>query len=136
MNDTWRTREEVECSSHSGVTAEANCRVCGKPICSDCSVQASRGVVCNDPEHRIVLDEWTTLFVTKSEFEADMIVKNLEIDGITSKRFSSRSFKLSVGESTRDFVNIYVQPEQQIRAEKVLNDVGLHGTDSLQQAYY
>jgi hypothetical protein len=122
----------VECANHSGVVAEALCTVCGKPVCADCAVLlGSRGIVCDEPEHRLLLERWTIVFRTNSEFEADMIVKNLENEGVELRKFSSRSFKRTIGENARDFVNVFVPSSEHHHAEQSLRTLGLSNIASV-----
>jgi len=115
----------VECANHSGTVAEGNCSVCGKPVCADCFARFGSEVACDQPEHRRILEQWSLVFCTNSEFEADMIVKNLENEAVEMKRYSSRVFKRSIGENSHDFVKLFVRSGERHRAEHVLKALGL-----------
>jgi B-box zinc finger. len=93
MNERFLLDQATGCANHSGAAAEAICSACGKPLCADCFVQLSTGIACDDPGHKIVLEEWAITFRSNSEFEVDMIVKNLENNRVASKMFSSRDRK-------------------------------------------
>ncbi len=125
MRETELPVDGIECANHSGVHAEANCSVCGKPVCADCSVQLNRGNVCEDPGHRTVLEEWAIVLRSNSEFEADMIVRNLECQGLKTKTFSSRAFKEKIGEDAHEFVQVFVHQGESQRAQDVLSTLGL-----------
>ena len=78
----------VECEMHPDRRAVGICVICGKPVCSDCEVKSSGKILCADPEHRILLQEWCGIFHTDSEFEADAFMRNLADGGIEAKTFS------------------------------------------------
>jgi hypothetical protein len=107
----------------------ADCRVCGKPVCADCSLQLSRGTVCEDPEHKIVLEEWDIVFRSNSEFEADMIVRNLEYQQVKTKVFSSRTFKQTIGVDPYDSAQVFTHRDDYQRAILALSALGLLDTE-------
>jgi hypothetical protein len=123
----------VECANHSGTVAEGNCSVCGKPVCADCFARFGSEVACDQREHRLILEQWSLVFCTNPEFEADMIVKNLENEAVEVKRYSSRVFKRSIGENSRDFVKVFVRSEDHGRAELVLRTLGLLNVETVNQ---
>ncbi len=129
MNERFLPDQGTECANHSGAAAGAICSVCGKPVCADCFVQLGPGIVCDDPGHKIVLEEWAITFRSRSEFEVDMIVRNVENDGVESKMFSSRAFKQTIGADPRDVVNVFVRRSEHQRAEQVLSALGLSSFD-------
>ena len=45
-------------------------------------------ILCHDPEHGKVLQEWRKIFQPDSEFEAEALVRNLADNGIAAKTFS------------------------------------------------
>ena len=119
----------TNCTNHPAVMSMADCSVCGKPICTDCSLQLSRGTVCEDPEHRMVLEEWNIVFRSNSEFEADMIVRNLEYQQVRTKVFSSRAFKQTIGADPHDSAKVFVHRDEHRRATFALNALGLLDTE-------
>jgi hypothetical protein len=129
MNERSLPNQGTECANHSGVAGEAICSICGKPVCADCFVRLSFGIVCDDPGHKTILEELTIAFRSNSEFEADMVVRNFQDDGIESKMFSSRAFKQTIGEDAQDVVNVFVRRSELQRAGQVLNALGLTSFD-------
>lgn len=105
-----------------------------KPVCADCCVQFSRGTVCEDPEHKNVLEEWAIVFRSNSEFEADMIVRNLEYQGVKTKVFSSRVFKQTIGENPHDLAQVFVRQGEHHRAQMILSTLGLPDIEKNSQA--
>jgi hypothetical protein len=130
MNEPHRG---TECANHSGVAAGEVCYVCGKPVCADCSVRVGDRVVCDDPDHKIILGAWELVFRSNSEFEADMIIRNLEFEKLELRRFSSRVHKHIVGEDPHDFVNVFVLRNEQPRAMQILTALGLPGVNQINQ---
>ncbi len=120
---------DTSCTNHPGVMSAADCSVCGKPVCADCSMQLSRGTVCEDPEHKIVLEEWDNVFRSNSEFEADMIVRNLEYQHVKTKVFSSRAFKQTINVDPHDSVQVFVHRDDFQRAILALSALGLLDTE-------
>jgi hypothetical protein len=78
----------IECETHPNHRAVGFCIICGRPVCSECEVMSAGKILCADPEHRIVLQEWNVMSQLGSEFEADALVRNLTDDGIKTKTFS------------------------------------------------
>lgn len=105
--------------------------MCGKPLCTDCSVRCKGEIVCEESSHKEVVELWAFLVRSNSEFEADMIVGNLRIEDIGVRRYSSRAFKSAIGENTWDVVQVYVRQEDLSRAQDILRDLDLPTADSL-----
>lgn len=75
-------------------------------------------------------EQWKVMFRSGFEFEADMIVQNLQYHGIATKTYSSRAFKLAIGEDSRDFVQVFVPQDDVYRAQEVLSSLDLPGTET------
>lgn len=131
--DTEFRMSRHECYHHPGVASKEVCDVCGKPLCSECFVRLDRGIVCEESEHKAVLELWTMIVRSKSEFEADMVVRNLQLQGIGTKVYSSRVFKLRIGEDSRDDVKVFVLREECERARGVLGNLELPGIEMSNQ---
>lgn len=125
MTDHGFTEGRTECANHPGVNARGICWVCGKPVCGNCLVYVDTLAVCDDAVHKTVLSNWTTVYRCNSEFEAEMITKNLAFQRVETKVFSSRAFKLAIGENPNDFVNVFVPRDEIGRATDALQTLGL-----------
>ncbi|HEY6952197.1 MAG TPA: hypothetical protein VI758_07295 [Bacteroidota bacterium] len=68
----------------------------------------------------MIAQQWSLLYRVESDFEADMIVANLVGNGIPAQAFSSRAFKLTIGENSGDGVNIFVSSADYLRAMDLL----------------
>jgi RNA polymerase subunit RPABC4/transcription elongation factor Spt4 len=79
---------KIECETHTNHRAIGLCVICGKPVCSDCEVKTDNKILCNNPEHKILFQEWSVLYQPDSEFEAETLVRNLADSGIETKTFS------------------------------------------------
>lgn len=79
---------EIECETHPDCRAIGFCVICGKPVCSDCEVKSAGKILCSDPEHRILLQEWCVMHQPDSEYEAEALMRNLADGGIEIKTFS------------------------------------------------
>jgi hypothetical protein len=87
--------------------------------------------VCDDPTHKAMLEQWEIVFRSNSEFEADMIFRNLEHEGLELRRYSSRSYKQMIGEDPSDFVNVFALQSDRNRVLQILTDLGLPGVNQI-----
>jgi hypothetical protein len=49
---------DVEREVHPDHRTVGRCVISSKPVCSDCAVKSNGKILCPDPEHGIVLQEW------------------------------------------------------------------------------
>jgi RNA polymerase subunit RPABC4/transcription elongation factor Spt4 len=86
------TREEnlmeLECERHPERTAVGLCVICGMPVCSDCEVKRDGKILCPNPGHNLLLQDWCVIRQMDSEFEADAFVRNLADGGVEAQSFS------------------------------------------------
>jgi RNA polymerase subunit RPABC4/transcription elongation factor Spt4 len=78
----------VECEMHPDRFAAGFCVICGKPVCIDCEIKSDGKVLCTNPEHRTILQDWQMLIQLDSEFEAEALEHNLTDSGIEARIFS------------------------------------------------
>ncbi len=69
--------------------------------------------------------EWDLLLQVESEFESDMISKNLEFQGVATKVFSARVFTLTLGSDTRNIVRVFVRKGDISRAHQILQSLDI-----------
>lgn len=117
--------QSFECANHTEVAAEGTCTICRKPVCRDCFVRIEGSVVCNMAYHQSIARSWATIHRSDSEFEADMLSKNLGHHGVETVVFSSRAFKLTIGKDPDDVVKVFVRKDSLDRAQEVLQNLGL-----------
>lgn len=115
----------LECANHPEAAAGGTCTICRKPVCRDCSVRLEGSVVCNTDDHQSIARSWATIRSTDSEFEADILSKNLGHHGVETVVFSSRAFKLTIGKGPEDVVRVFVRKDSLGRAQEVLQSLGL-----------
>lgn len=115
-----------ECANHPGLTAEVVCGICGKPVCGQCTVDFEGWKLCDNVQHKALLSHWSVLFVSDSEFETDIIKKNLELRGFATRIFASREYKEDIAESKGEFATLFVLQSEFKTAESVLKELDLY----------
>jgi hypothetical protein len=119
---------EIECETHPDCRAVGLCVICGKPVCSDCEVKSAGKILCSDPEHRILLQEWCVLHQPDSEFEAEALVRNLADAGIKAKTFSLRDY-ITTRWLDENRVFLFVRKSENEKAKALLKELNLVGKD-------
>lgn len=116
----------IECETHPDYRAVGLCVVCGRPVCSECEVKSDEKILCANPEHRILLQEWSVLLRPDSEFEADALVRNLADGGIDAKSFSLHTYAATfwMNESR---VLLFVKNSEGEKAKALLEELNLIG---------
>lgn len=119
------TVHEVECNTHAGVAANAVCVVCGTPTCDSCSDVRDGIHFCKNKHHNIYRDEFTMLVATSSWFNADLIVKNLELKGVHAVSFTLQQFVKSQSLNDTTVTHIYVCRETTDAAKNILQELDI-----------
>lgn len=83
--------EDVRCEFHPDQCAEGFCEVCSKPLCAECLERRDGKAVCRDPLHAEMLSSWVCVVDSLSEFEVDMVARNLELADIQPRVFFRRA---------------------------------------------
>ena len=122
-----RYSRSVECELHLGEKAVGLCVLCGKPVCNDCAVTAEGKIFCNNPVHQDWAKHRSVVHLAYSEFESDMIVRNLLLARIESQAFSFRDHIGTYWLPDAGLVRVLVSRSQQEQAQEVLR--ALHLTD-------
>jgi len=118
----------VECETHSDHCATGLCVICGRPVCSECVVKSAEKILCNDPEHRVLLQEWNVMYQSDSEFEADALVRNLANGGIETKTFSLQDH-IATYWLNENRVRLFVKKSEEEKAIALLKELNLIGHD-------
>ena len=79
---------ELECERHPEQPAVGLCVVCMMPVCADCEVNRDGKILCSNPDHIRLLQDWCVVHPVDSEFEAEALVRNLADGGIVAQMFS------------------------------------------------
>jgi hypothetical protein len=115
---------KVECETHPDHYAVGLCVICGKPVCSDCEVKNEGKILCADPEHRMVHQDWRVLYQPDSEFEAEALVHNLADGGIEAKTFSLHDH-VTTHWLNENRVLLFVRKTEDEKAKALLRELNL-----------
>jgi hypothetical protein len=118
-------QDAVDCENHSGTTATGICAICGKPVCDDCSVSHEGRVYCDDVRHSQLSSAFTRFAFAATEFEGDLIAKNLLPNGISVMLFSATRYAHFCRLTDQNRVSIYAGIGQVDDAKRLLADSGL-----------
>jgi RNA polymerase subunit RPABC4/transcription elongation factor Spt4 len=122
------TREEngfkIECETHPDRRAIGLCIICGRPVCSDCEVTSGGKILCTDPEHRTLVQDWRVIHQPDSEFEAEALVRNLADNGIEAKTFSLHD-SVATYWLNENRVLLYVRKSEGEKAKALLKELNL-----------
>ena len=117
-----RIQEMVECENHPGTPAKAVCTVCGRPVCDDCSLSREGKAYCDDVQHSRLTETFTRLALAATEFEGDLIAKNLEPNGIRVLLFSAKPYSQFCRLTDEERISIYVAAGQAAEARRLLDE--------------
>jgi hypothetical protein len=115
---------KVECETHPGHNADGLCIICGRPVCFNCKVKIDGRILCTDPEHKILLQEWNVMYRPESEFEADALVRNLADGGIETKTFSLHDH-IATYWLDENRVLLFVRKSEDEKAKALLKELNL-----------
>ena len=117
--------EEIECENHPGMEAVGMCVVCGKAVCGDCAVKRQGRIFCENDEHVKISQNWAVVYMTSTEYEAQMVRANLEQGGIPCIVFSQRDhvYFLTLGDLA--VVNVMVPKRRLFEAKDYLRKMDL-----------
>lgn len=118
----------VECETHPDYHAVGLCVICGKPVCSDCEVKSAGKILCNDPEHKILLQEWCVMHQPDSEFEAEALKRNLADAGIKTKIFSLHDH-IATRWLNENRVLLFVRKSEEEKSKELLKELNLIDND-------
>lgn len=117
--------EPILCETHPEERAAGLCVVCFKPVCGDCAVTLEGRTFCDVPLHRQLHSDWRPVYSAPSEFQADMVQKNLAGVGIESKTFSARDHCSLHWHESQDFVRVLARSSDSAKALETLRDLEL-----------
>jgi len=120
-----RSNEDVECEHHPGAVAVGVCVVCGKPVCGDCSVTRGGKMYCEDVAHSQMDADFIKLAVVANEFEADIIAKNLSLNGVPERHFAAKNFSQFFLVAGALPVSVFVKKEAAAEAKQLLKELDL-----------
>jgi hypothetical protein len=119
--------QDVECGRHPLNKAIGFCVVCSTPVCGQCEEKCDGKILCADPAHRDILQEWGVISQPESEFEAELLVRNLHHGGIDAKTFSLHNH-VETRWMNEKRVLVFVKKTEQRNATVLLQELGLLDT--------
>lgn len=120
-----QAHDVVECENHSGTVAIGICIVCGKPVCGDCSVALESKLYCDDVTHSQLASAHTKFAEVAAEFEADIIAKNLSLNGVPTVQYSAKKFSQFCCLTDNRSVSIFVKTEFVDEARRLITEMDL-----------
>lgn len=118
----------MECQNHLQQPAVACCTVCGKPVCGDCATTRDGIFFCNSPGHQGIHADWLPFMTLKSEFESDMICRNLQQAGIETAAFAQHAHSEAFWLGDRRTVKVFVRRDSLQASRALLESLGLYET--------
>lgn len=116
--------EIIECETHTDRKAIGICVICSRPVCEECKTDVDGKMLCFDEEHHALLVTWDVVYRAGSEYEADLIQRNLSAHNIMSKSFSSHDH-IAHYWSKISRVLVFVRKEELDKAIVLLRDLDL-----------
>ena len=116
---------EIKCEEHPKRDAIGVCIVCGKPVCTDCARKKGTTVFCKTAEHVKINQNWSVVFSTKVQYEADMIKTNLENAGFPAKVFSQIEFSSFQLYGKHAVAKVMVKRDESSLARNALRELDL-----------
>ncbi|HTR81584.1 MAG TPA: hypothetical protein VMM58_08130 [Bacteroidota bacterium] len=116
---------DVECESHPGVGATGICTVCGRPVCDDCSLSREGKLYCEDARHSQLTRSHALLAYTSTEFDADIVAKNLALNGVSVHSYSAGRYSQFYQWIDRASVSLFVERQQLEEARRLIAESDL-----------
>lgn len=92
-------RTPVPCGDGDSRQAAFRCVICEAPVCGD-GPGGDRPAVCELHEGIPIMEGWAQVYTTSDEFEAGLIVQNLQAEGVDAQLYSQKDavFPVDLGE--------------------------------------
>jgi len=123
------SEEGIVCDTHIENRAIGFCVVCGKAVCEECAENFGNRILCEDPEHRIILDRWKVIHTFDFEYEAAMLYANLEQQGIEARAFTKLNPDITDAIIRPTIVEVLVHYQKFEDAQEILKALGLGEED-------
>ncbi len=111
----------VPCENHPDTAVMAACVVCGRPVCGRCAHAIHGATVCDHPDHEAVHAQWRVVEEVTDPFVADLLARNLSLNGIPAQAFDHQAFASRTGLADRSRVRVYVHAEHFAAASALLD---------------
>lgn len=116
----WQNGHAPMCDTHEATLSTGVCAVCLRPLCEACSTSIDGRVVCGDPDHRRIVQEYRLLASLDSEFEADWVLEHLRQGGVSALQFSLRTHAGTRWTPVRHPVRVFVPADAVARSRDLL----------------
>lgn len=135
INPARASEESVICDTHVENQAVGFCVVCGKAVCEECLETKHGKLLCDDPKHRVFLEEWSVLYTFDFEYEAAMLYANLEQQDIGSEVFSKPNPDTTESLPRPTIVEVRVPKARFEEAQEIARSLGLTDDDSSDSSF-
>lgn len=116
-------KDRPECSTHFDRDAVAGCVLCGKPLCAECVRTIDDISYCEDDSHYRINQEYTDVYKTSDDIEAQMLKANLEGAGIDAVVFNQHDHVYYVTMGMLAIVKVMVRRKDEKRAQEIIQDI-------------
>lgn len=118
----FEPEDEIECDEHIEKPAIGICVICGKTLCQECLVEIDGKIYCKQGNHRQYDEEWTVVYTTQYEYEAEMLKANIESAGIPCVIFSTKdhAYFMTIGIG---IVKVLVPKDEKDLALRIIEDL-------------
>ena len=129
VNESMAAEEGLICDTHVENRAIGFCVICGRAVCDECAESSGRMVLCNDPNHKLLLATWSVIHVFDFEYEAAMLSANLDQNDIETEVFTKTNPD-AADSATRPTVVTLMVPEDKVEpAREIAKSLGLDRED-------
>lgn len=125
INPVLGAEQGIVCDTHVETRAEGFCVVCGKAVCEECLETRGNKILCDDPKHREMLDDWRVIYTFEFEYEAAMLYANLEQQDIDSEVFSKPNPEATDSIPQPTIVEVFVPKNKFEQAQEIARSLGL-----------
>lgn len=115
--------DKPECDNHPDRPAVGNCVLCGKPLCKEDIRKIDDAYYCEDDSHVRISQEYVAVYKTNTDYEADMLVANLQGAGIDAVAFNQHDHVYFVNLGALAVVKIMVQRKDAERAKEIIDSI-------------
>ncbi len=116
--------QEIDCDDHSNPICGL-CALCARPLCERCAVLRDGRIFCSDPDHPIIFEQCTLVYVAASEFESDLILRNNPDGNLEFRAFPFLNHPALELDGRLAGVRLFVKKEKYVQAREYLQSLEL-----------
>jgi hypothetical protein len=117
--------DSIACDIHEREPATGICIMCGRPLCHDCTTVVGKKRFCQPGGHAAFYESSVPVFESSSEFESDMVEKNLSPSGIRCRVFAFHEFVDALWIPEMNLVRVWVPRQQERYAREILDSLNI-----------